>query len=140
MIQHCILFAACHKGEASQIRQHSPSAILSIEPEQGVFPQELVRCEVARDGRETLTQFLPVAPVAPVAKRAEPLEAVGLADDRAGPHHLPTLAPPVARGTDLIQPATSRGQFFGLGQGALASGLSCAIEIKNHPCVSRSIC
>ena len=54
MIEHCVLFAAGHKGEASQVRQHGPSAVLAIEPEQGAFLQELVCSEVATDGREAL--------------------------------------------------------------------------------------
>ena len=57
-----------------------------------------------------LTQFLPVAPVASVAKRAEPVETVGLTDDGARPHDLPALAPRVARGTHVIQPAKGRRQ------------------------------
>jgi hypothetical protein len=85
MIEHRVLFAACHNGEASQVGEHGPGAILSSELEQGAFPRELVRCEVTTDSREGLTQFLPVEPVASVAKRAEPLETVGLADDRMGP-------------------------------------------------------
>ena len=100
MIEHGVLFAAGHKGEASQIGEHGPGAILSIEPQQGAFLRELVRREVARDGREALTQFLPVATVASVAKRAEPVVAVGLTDDGARPDHLSALAPGVARGTD----------------------------------------
>ncbi len=50
MIEHGVVFAAGHKGEASQVGEHSPRAILSIEPEQGAFLRELVRREVARDG------------------------------------------------------------------------------------------
>src|SRR5713226_3371928 len=73
MIEHRVLFAAGHKGEASQVSQHGPGAILSIEPEEGVPLWELVLREVARDRREGLAQFRSVATVAPVAKRAEPL-------------------------------------------------------------------
>ncbi len=72
MIKHGVLFATGHKGEASQVGQHGPGAILSIEPEEGEPLWELVRREVARDRREGLAQFRSVATVAPVAKRAEP--------------------------------------------------------------------
>src|SRR5712692_2269755 len=51
----------------------------------------------------------------------------------------PLLPPPVAGGTDIIQPAKGRGEFFYLGQGALAGRLTRAIDIKDHPCVSCSI-
>ena len=54
-------------------------------------------------------------------------------------HDLAALAPPVAGGTDIIQPAKGRGEFFYLGQGALAGRLTRAIDIKDHPCVSCSI-
>ena len=67
------------------------------------------------------------------------MEGVSLADDGAGSHHLPALAPGVARGTDVIQPAKGRRQVFSLGQGTLASCLACAIDIKDDPGVPRSI-
>src|SRR5712691_12204500 len=35
MIEHGVLFASCHEGEASEICQHGPGAILSVEPKQG---------------------------------------------------------------------------------------------------------
>ena len=72
MIEHGVLFAARNIGEASQVSQHGPGAILSIEPEEGEPLWELVRREGARDRREGLAQFRSVATVAPVAKRAEP--------------------------------------------------------------------
>jgi hypothetical protein len=50
MIEHRVVFATGHKGEASQVRKHGPGAILSIEPEQGAFLGELVRREVTIDG------------------------------------------------------------------------------------------
>jgi hypothetical protein len=95
--------------------------------------------EVPCDRCKTLAQFHAIAPVASVPKTAEPLETMGLTDDRAGPHHLPAFAPGVARSTDLIQPAKGWRQVFGLGQGALAGGLPRPIEIKDHPRISRSI-
>ena len=58
---------------------------------------------------------------------------MGLADDRARAHDFPALAPGVARGTDLIQPAKGRGQIFGLGQGALPGGFTRPIDVKDHP-------
>src|SRR5215470_13503159 len=94
---------------------------------------ELRRREIAPNGGKPLAQFLPVVTVPPVAKRAEPLIAVGLADGRARPNNFPALAPFVARGTDLIQSAKSRRQIVRLGQGALASSLTCAIDVKNDP-------
>src|SRR5260370_932100 len=89
--------------------------------------------EVGTDDRGALAQSRPVEPVASVAKRAEPLIAMGLADDGAGPDDFPTLAPCVASSTDFIQPAKGRGQLFCLGQGALAGGLTPPIDIENDP-------
>jgi hypothetical protein len=43
MIKGGVVFAARHKRESSQVREHSPSAVLAVEPEQGAFRQELVR-------------------------------------------------------------------------------------------------
>src|SRR5579875_1696961 len=123
MIEYRIVFAARHKGESGQVREDRPCTILAVEPEQGALLWELVRREIPIDGREALSQFCSVAAVAAIAKRAEPLEAVGLADDGARPHHLASLASGVARGTDFIYPAKRRRQVFCLGQGALSSSV-----------------
>src|SRR5512135_220262 len=139
MIKDAVLFATRHKREASQVRENCSRAVLAVEPQQGLFRQELLRREVARDGGKRLSQFLSVAPVAFVAKTAEPLEAVGLADDRARPYHLPALAPSVARSTHLIQPAKGLRQVFRLRQRPLPSGFTRAINVENNPRVVRSI-
>jgi hypothetical protein len=57
MIEDGVLFAARHKGEASQIGEGGSSAILPIEPEQRICRWELVRGEIATNGPEALTQF-----------------------------------------------------------------------------------
>jgi hypothetical protein len=57
MIQHAILFAAHHEREASQIGQHGSGAILPIQPKQNRLLRQLVRSEVATDGRESQAQF-----------------------------------------------------------------------------------
>src|SRR5260370_19755763 len=98
----------------------------------------MVCLQIAPDDRQPPAQFLPVASIAFVPKTAEPLETVGLADNRAGSYHLPALAPPVARGADVIQSAKGQGQFFCLGQGPLSSSLARPIDIKDHPGVSCS--
>ena len=64
MIKRGVLLAASHEGEAFQIGEDSPRAVLAVEPKQGAFRQELVRREVTRDGSQRLSQFLPVPPVA----------------------------------------------------------------------------
>jgi hypothetical protein len=115
MIESGVLFATGHKSETGQIGEHGPGAILSIEAEEGTFLRELVCSQIPINGRETLTQFLSIATVPFVAKRTEPVETVGLTDDRAGTHNLPALAAPVASSTDVIQPAKRWGQVFGLG-------------------------
>ena len=33
MIEHRVVFAAGHKGEPGQVREHGPGAILAVEPE-----------------------------------------------------------------------------------------------------------
>jgi hypothetical protein len=139
MIQHGVLFAAHHEGEARQICKHGPGAILPIQPQQGALLRELLRSEGATDGPEGLAQFRPVEPVASVAKGVEPLVAVGLADDGAGTDDFPTLAPHVASSTDFLQPAKGRWQLFSLRQGALAGGLTRAIDIEDHPLEALSI-
>lgn len=72
MIKDAVLFATRHKREASQLREDCSRAVLAVEPQQAMLRQELLRCEVARDGGKRLSQFLSVAPVAFVAKGAEP--------------------------------------------------------------------
>lgn len=51
---------------------------MAVEPQQGALCRQLVRREVARDGREALAQFHTIAPIASVAKRAEPLVGMSL--------------------------------------------------------------
>src|SRR6266568_7778459 len=77
MIEYRVLFAAGHIGEAGQVGENSPGAILSVEAEQGARLWELMRREVATNGREALTQFLSITTVASVAKRAEPTFSCG---------------------------------------------------------------
>jgi hypothetical protein len=139
VVEYRVLLSAGHVGETSQVCQHGPGAILSVESQQSTRLWDLVHCEVTRNRRKSLVQLCAVATVALAAKRAEPLGTVGLTDDGASTHDLAALAPPVAGGTDIIQPAKGRGEFFCLGQGALAGRLTRAIDIKDHPCVSCSI-
>jgi hypothetical protein len=139
MIKSAVLFAARHKCEAGQVREHRPGAVLAKDMEQGAFRQELVRREVARDGGERLAQLLSVPPVAAVAKRAEPLEAVGLTEDGARSYQLATLASRVAGRAHLIQPAKGWRQVVGLRQRALPGRLPRPIDIKDHPAGSGSI-
>ncbi len=114
MVKHAVLFAAGHKRETGYIGEHGSGAILAVEPQQRARRFELIRREIATNGCKSLAQFLPVASVPAVAKTAEPVIAVRLADDGPCPHHLPALASPVARGADVIQPATGRGKFISL--------------------------
>src|SRR5579859_5062530 len=73
------------------------------------------------------------ASVASIAKRAEPLVAVGLTNDGSCSYPLSTLAPGVARGTHVIQPAKRRGQIVDLRQGALTDRLTRAVNVKDDP-------
>ena len=102
VIQSGVRSASGHKGEARQVGEYGPRSILSVKPEQGTRRWNLVRREVATDGCQAPPQLLPIVSVAPVPKRAEPLEAMSLTDNRAGSYHLPTFAPWVAGGTDLL--------------------------------------
>ena len=68
MIEQRVLFASCHESEVSQVGEHGSRAIWSVEPKPGALLRELVRREIATNGREGLTPFLPVEPVASVAK------------------------------------------------------------------------
>jgi hypothetical protein len=102
MIEHRVVFAACHKREPSHIGERSPGPILAVEPEQSAFPGKLVCSQIPTDAGEPLTYFLPVMPVPAVAKTAEPLIAMGLTDNSPCPHDLPTLAPSVARSAHVI--------------------------------------
>jgi hypothetical protein len=109
MIEHRVVFAASHKGETCQISEYGSRPILAKDMQESALRWELIRLEIATNGCQRLSQFLPVATVAPIAKRAEPVVTLSLADDGACPHHLPALAPQVARSTDLIQPAKDWG-------------------------------
>jgi hypothetical protein len=77
VIKHRVLFAAGHEGEASQIGEDSPRAILSVEPKPGALFGELVCSLIATNGCQALTPFFPVVPVAPIAERAEPTFSYG---------------------------------------------------------------
>lgn len=139
VIEHAVLFAASYEGEAGQVGEHSPCAILSVEPEQGTCRWELGRCEGADERRERLAQFCSVASVASIAKTAEPVGALSLRNPRARSDDLPALAPRVARGTHVISPPKGRRQVFCLWQGPLTGRLTRAIDIKDSPGVSHSI-
>src|SRR5260370_40311080 len=134
-----VLFATRNKGEAREIGEHGPGAILSVEPKQGTRLWDLVCCEVARDRREALAEFRSVASVAAVAKTAEPLIAMSLRNNRACTDDLPTLAPGVASSTHVIQPPKGRGQVFSLWQRTLTGRFTRAIKITDQPLAARSI-
>jgi hypothetical protein len=72
VVEHRVVFAAGHEREAYQIREHRPGAILAIESQQGAFLRKLVCSQIPTQGRERLSQFLPLPSIAPVAKRAQP--------------------------------------------------------------------
>jgi len=79
--------------------EHSTGAILPIEPDQGALLLQLVCSKVPTDSRQSLAEFFEgCARCGRRAKRAEPLIAVSLADNRASTNDFPTLAPCVARG------------------------------------------
>ena len=103
VIQHAVFFASGDKGEASQVYKHGSQAIVAVEAEQGTGRVELVRSEVARDGREALAQFHAILPIPAVANTAEPVITVGLAHCGASMHRLPAFATSVARSTDVIE-------------------------------------
>jgi len=89
--------------------------------------------QVAPDGTEHLSEFLPIQPVAFVAETAEPLRAVGLTDDGAGADDLSALAPGVARGAQLLQATVCPWQVLPFGQGALPGRFSGAINVEDEP-------
>jgi hypothetical protein len=108
MIEDGVLLAARHKREGSQIHKHGSGPVLAIESQQGTRRFELVYSQIPTNGGESRAQFFPVASISSVAETAEPVVAVRLTDGCAGANHLPALAPPVPRGTDVIQPAKGR--------------------------------
>src|SRR5947209_12361965 len=95
--------------------------------------------QITADGAEPAPQFLSVEPIASVAETAEPLVTMSLRDDGARPHDLPTLAPPVARSTNLSQATLWWRQVLCLWQGSLPSGLPRPIEVYDHVVVASSI-
>ena len=50
VIEHAVLFATGHVGEAGQISQHGSRAILSVESEQGALCRKLVCRQIPLDG------------------------------------------------------------------------------------------
>ncbi len=133
MIEYRVLLASGHESEASEIGEHSPRAILSVEPEQGALLRKLERRQISTNGRESLAQFRAVESVASVSKTAEPVETVGLADNGASSHHLPPLAPFVARRTDVLQPAKGWRQVFGLRQSSLRGRPRASHQCQRPP-------
>src|SRR5258706_6789456 len=93
MIEHRVVFAARNIGETCQISEYGSRPILAKDMQESALRWELIRLEIATNGCQRLSQFLPVATVAPIAKRAEPVVTLSLADDGACPHYLPALAP-----------------------------------------------
>src|SRR5947209_4072545 len=99
----------------------------------------MVDLQIALNSSHCLAQFVPVVSMAAVAETAEPLVTMSLRDDGARPDHLPTLAPRVARRTDLLQATLCWRQRFCLWQGPLAGGLPRPIDVKDDVCVACSI-
>ena len=77
MIEHGVVFAAHHKRESCQIGDDGSRAILPIQPEQGTFLREMMRLQIAPDGPERLTQFLPIQSVAFVASPSRAIDSCG---------------------------------------------------------------
>lgn len=138
-IQHGVIFAAHHEREACQIGDDGPCPILPIQPQQGADRRKLVCLQIAPDGGQRPTQFLPVASIAAVAETAEPVVTMGLGDDGARTDDLPALAPGVARSTDLVQATLCWRQRLCLWQGTLPGGLPRPIDVKDHLFVACSI-
>src|SRR6266487_2929481 len=81
-----------------------------------------------------------VVPIARVSKGAEPLGTVGLADDRAGPHDFPSLAPGGERRHRChLTDRWAWWQLFCLGKSARARSRAGAIEIEDDPRGSLSV-
>lgn len=57
----------------------------------------------------------------------------------AGPHHLPALAPQIARSANLLQPALRGRKISRTWQSSLASGVPRSIDIEDEPRGSLSI-
>src|SRR5579883_976554 len=98
-----------------------------------------MRCQIAANGRESLTQFFPVAPVPSVSEIAEPLRAMRLRYRGPRPDHFPALAAPVARGTYLIQPARGWGKVIRLRKRTLPSRFPRAVDVEDRPAPTCSI-
>ena len=76
-IQHGVTFAAHDEREACQVGYDGPCPILSIQPQQGADRRKMVCLQIAPDGGQRPTQFLPVASIAAVAETAEPVVIMG---------------------------------------------------------------
>src|SRR5205823_11984235 len=94
--------------------------------------EKLVRRRIAADHLESPSQFCAVVAIARAPKRAHKLMGMRLQKRRAGAHHFPSLAPLVARSTDLIKTTMRRGQRWEVGKGSLASRLFGAVHIHDH--------
>src|SRR5258708_24646852 len=138
-LQHCVVFAARHIGEACQIGDDSPRAILPIQPQQDQLLWQAIRLAVEPYRGHCPAQFFPVESVARVGERAEPLRGMCLRDGRAGADNFPALAPGVAGSAHLIQSTLGSRQFRDLWQGALAGSLAGAIDVKDHSLFACSI-
>jgi hypothetical protein len=114
VIQYCVVFTSHHEAEAFQICDDGPSAVEAVQPQQSACLRKAVGREIAADGCERMCQLLPVLSVASLSERAEPLRGVGMRNDGAGANNFSSLAPSVARGTDLIEPSLSSGEIFHL--------------------------
>src|SRR5260370_35064884 len=87
-----------------------------------------MRCQIPANGRKPLTQFVPIAPIPTIAKRAEPVGAMGLADDCAGADDHAALAPGVAWSTDLLQSPKGGRQVVRLWYGTAAGRFPRAVD------------
>ena len=127
------------KEKPERLGDDSPCSILSVQPQQGRCRRKMVCLQIAPNGGQPPTQFLPVESLASVAETAEPVGTVGLRDNGARTDDLPALAPRVARSTHLVQATLWCRQLLCLWQSALPGGFPRPIDVKDHTFFARSI-
>ncbi len=119
-------------SRVQDLSEHSSVAIQAIQTHQDLGGEKFVRRRIPGDHLESPLQFCAVIAIARSPKGAQELMGMRLQKRGAGAHHFPSLAPLVARSTDLIKTTMRRRQRWEVGKGSLASRLFGAIDIHDH--------
>jgi hypothetical protein len=135
MAQQTIVLAPPDEAQSGllDVGQHAHRAIQSIQPQHALSGWQRMGIEIGADDAHGFPQFSDIVAIACARKGAQPFLGVCLEDGGAGADNLSPLASAISGRGDGGQATAGWREGGGLGEGALASTLAGAIDIKEQP-------